>query len=130
LGHDPGVTDSALPLDALGPVFELCTERPLAVFDLETTGTDRLSDRIVEVAVVRFGKGGEVATLDRRVNPGVKIPRESTRVHGISDADVAGCPASTSAEATASASAAWAPTCSRPAKKRTAAPRSRGSRRK
>ena len=62
LGHDPGVTDSALPLDALGPVFELSAERPLAVFDLETTGTDRLSDRIVEVAVVRFGKGGEVAT--------------------------------------------------------------------
>jgi DNA polymerase-3 subunit epsilon len=93
LGHDPGVTDSPLPLDALGPVFELCAERPLAVFDLETTGTDRLSDRIVEVAVVRFGKGGQVATLDRRVNPGVKIPRESTRVHGISDADVAECPA-------------------------------------
>ena len=57
LGHDPAVTDSALPLDVLGPVFELSAERPLAVFDLETTGTDRLSDRVVEVAVVRFGKG-------------------------------------------------------------------------
>jgi DNA polymerase III subunit epsilon len=90
LGHDPPVT--ALPLDALAPVFDLCAERRLAVFDLETTGADRLSDRIVEVAAVRFGPGGEVATFDRRVNPGVRIPRESTRVHGISDADVAQCP--------------------------------------
>jgi DNA polymerase-3 subunit epsilon len=86
------VIDPVLPLDALGPVLELCRERPLAVFDLETTGTDRLSDRVVEVAVVRLGPAGAVATLDRRVNPGVKIPRESTRVHGISDADVARCP--------------------------------------
>lgn len=86
------VTDPALPLEALGPLFELCCDRRLAVFDLETTGTDRLSDRIVEVAAVRFGTGGEVATFDRRVNPGVRIPRESTRVHGISDADVSACP--------------------------------------
>ncbi len=86
------MTDPALPLDALGPLFELCTDRRLAVFDLETTGTDRLSDRVVEVAAVRFGAGGEVVTFEKRVNPGVRIPRESTRVHGISDADVALCP--------------------------------------
>lgn len=86
------MTEPALPLDALEPVFGLCGERRLAVFDLETTGTDRLSDRVVEVAAIRFGTGGEVATFDRRVNPGVRIPRESTRVHGISDADVAACP--------------------------------------
>jgi len=92
LGHDPAVTDPALPLDAFGPLFDLCGERRLAVFDLETTGTDKLTDRVVEVAAVRFGTGGEVATFDRRVNPGVRIPRESTRVHGIADADVAQCP--------------------------------------
>ncbi len=86
------VTDTVLPLDALAPLFDLCGERRLAVFDLETTGTDKLTDRVVEVAAVRLGRGGEVATLDRRVNPGVKIPRESTRIHGISDADVAQCP--------------------------------------
>ena len=86
------MTDAVLPLEALAPLFELCGERPLAVFDLETTGTDRLTDRVVELAVVRFDKGGDVATLDRRVNPCVRIPRESTRVHGISDADVAACP--------------------------------------
>ncbi len=87
-----GVSDPILPLDVLAPLFDLCGERRLAVFDLETTGTDKLTDRVVEVAAVRLGRGGDVATLDRRVNPGVRIPRESTRVHGISDADVAQCP--------------------------------------
>ena len=86
------MTEPVLPLDALAPLFELCGERPLAVFDLETTGTDRLSDRVVEVAVVRFGKGGDVATLDRRVNPGVRIPSEATAIHGISDVDVQDAP--------------------------------------
>lgn len=87
-----GVTAPPLPLETLAPLFDLARERPLAVFDLETTGTDRLTDRIVEIAAVRFAPGGAVATFDRRVNPGVRIPRESTRVHGISDADVAACP--------------------------------------
>ncbi len=86
------MTDVALPLETLAPLFELCGARPLAVFDLETTGADRLTDRIVEVAAVRFSGDGSVATFDRRVNPGIRIPRESTRVHGISDADVALCP--------------------------------------
>ncbi len=83
---------TALDLDALRPLFDLCGERRLAVFDLETTGTDRLTDRIVEFAAVRLDAHGDVATLDLRVNPGVRIPRESTRVHGIADEDVALCP--------------------------------------
>jgi DNA polymerase-3 subunit epsilon len=70
----------------------LCDGRPLAIFDLETTGTDRLNDRIVEVAVLRLHPGGEVVTLDQRVNPGVRIPREATEIHGISDADVENSP--------------------------------------
>jgi DNA polymerase-3 subunit epsilon len=89
--HDPGVAP-VLPLESLEALFGLCGDRRLAVFDLETTGTDRLTDRIVEVAAVRFGREGDIATFDRRVNPGMRIPRESTRIHGISDADVAGCP--------------------------------------
>ncbi len=65
---------------------------PLVVFDLETTGTDRLADRIVEFAALRIPKEGEPAVLELRVNPGVRIPREATAVHGISDADVALAP--------------------------------------
>ena len=81
-----------LPRAARKTLAALCDGRPLAIFDLETTGTDRLSDRIVEVAVLRIHPDGEIATLDQRVNPGVRIPREASEIHGISDADVASAP--------------------------------------
>ena len=89
----PGVTDAALPPETLAALTSLAGERPLVVFDLETTGADRLMDRIVEIAALRFGPAGSVAAFESRVNPGMKIPRESTRIHGIYDADVAGAPA-------------------------------------
>ena len=68
-------------------------ERPLAVLDLETTGTDTKIDRIVEVSVLKLVPGGEPDHRTRRVNPGVPIPPEATAVHGITDDDVADCPA-------------------------------------
>lgn len=67
-------------------------ERPLVVFDLETTGTDRAGDRIVEFGAVCLLPDGARRTHAVRVNPGRPIPPSATRVHGISDADVAGCP--------------------------------------
>lgn len=81
-----------LPPEALETLRSLCGGAPLAVFDLETTGPDRLTDRIVEIAVLRVSPDGSLATFETRVNPGVKIPREATAVHGITDADVAGAP--------------------------------------
>jgi DNA polymerase-3 subunit epsilon len=86
------VTTPLLPKDTLDRLAEILDGRPLVFFDLETTGTDRMQDRIVEIAALRISPGSEVATFDRRVNPGIPIPRESTAVHGISDADVADCP--------------------------------------
>jgi DNA polymerase-3 subunit epsilon len=77
-----------LPARALESLLALCDGRPLVVFDLETTGTDRQRDRIVEIAALRFTPPSDTATLDRRVHPGMKIPRESTAIHGIGDADV------------------------------------------
>ena len=70
----------------------LCEGRALVVFDLETTGTDRLSDRIVEIAAIAVEPSGPPRVLDRRVNPLTKIPREATAVHGISEADVKDAP--------------------------------------
>src|SRR4051794_25784656 len=76
-----------------GPVgpYRLRLERPLAVLDLESTGVDVASSRVVEVAVMRVGPGGGRAMFHRRVNPGIPIPPAATAVHGITDADVAGC---------------------------------------
>ena len=81
-----------LPPEALEALRSLCGGVPLVVFDLETTGPDRLTDRIVEVAAVKVSPDGSVETFETRVNPGVKIPREATAVHGITDADVAASP--------------------------------------
>jgi len=65
---------------------------PLVIFDLERTGPDPLTDRIVEVAALKVSPDGSVAAFESRVNPGVKIPSEATAVHGITDADVADAP--------------------------------------
>lgn len=69
-----------------------CLDRPLAVFDLETTGISPRVDRIIELAVVKLCPDGSMSTYCRRVNPGIPIPPETTRIHGITDEDVAGCP--------------------------------------
>ena len=71
---------------------QLRLERPLAVFDLETTGVSAVTDRIVEIAIVRLEPDGSRRTLNWRVNPGVPIPPGASAVHGITDADVADCP--------------------------------------
>ncbi len=67
-------------------------DRPLAVFDLETTGTDPAKDRIVEIAMLRIEPAGTVRTLSSLVDPGVPIPPGATAVHGITDIDVRGQP--------------------------------------
>ena len=82
----------SLPPETLEILRALCGGAPIVVFDLETTGPDRLTDRIVEVAALKVSPDGSVAVFESRVNPGVKIPREATAVHGITDEDVADAP--------------------------------------
>ena len=64
-------------------------DRPLVFFDIETTGLDLKTDRIVELAFIKVTPRGDVLERERRFNPGMPIPPEATAVHGISDADVA-----------------------------------------
>ena len=67
---------------------------PALALDLETTGLDVKVDRIVQAAAVTM-LGPRIAAepgLDRLVDPGVPIPAESARIHGIDDAAVAGAP--------------------------------------
>lgn len=66
--------------------------RPLAVFDLETTGTQIANDRIVEIAVVKVHPDQKEEILHQRINPEMHIPEESTLIHGISDQDVKDSP--------------------------------------
>lgn len=68
-------------------------DRPLVCFDLETTGTDVLQDRIVQIALIRIEPGGSRRTFSTLVNPERPIPPAATAVHGIEDADVLTAPA-------------------------------------
>ncbi len=65
-------------------------DRPLVFFDLETTGVDTKTDRIVELALIRVSPQGDVLEKVRRFNPEMPIPPGATAIHGITDADVAG----------------------------------------
>ena len=58
-----GVTDPALPPETLAALISLSGERPLVVFDLETTGADRLTDRIVEIAALEVRPGRRASPL-------------------------------------------------------------------
>jgi DNA polymerase-3 subunit epsilon len=72
--------------------MSLDLKRPLAFFDLETTGIDPAKDKIVEIAIVRLDPDRSRRGVAYRVNPGRPIPKEATAVHGIADADVVACP--------------------------------------
>lgn len=67
-------------------------ERPIAFMDVETTGTNPNSDRVVELSILRIQPDGTEEYKSHRVNPGVPIPADATAVHSITDADVSGLP--------------------------------------
>ena len=61
-------------------------------FDLETTGFSSKKHRIVQYALVGCDADGTSMQVEKLVNPQMKIPIETTRVHGIHDADVKNSP--------------------------------------
>ena len=68
--------------------MNLKLKRPIIFFDLETTGVDTATDRIVEISMVKIGVDGSRQVKTRRINPEMHIPEEATAVHGITDEDV------------------------------------------
>lgn len=64
-------------------------QNPLAVFDLETTGVNTSTDKIIEISIHKISPNGKSETRTHRVNPGIPIPQKTTAIHGISDEDVA-----------------------------------------
>ena len=72
--------------------MKLNLKNPLVFFDLETTGTNINSDRIVEICYLKVYPNGNEEAKTMRINPEMPIPAESSAVHGIYDEDVADCP--------------------------------------
>ena len=72
--------------------MKLKLQRPLIFFDLETTGVNVATDRIVEISMIKLHPNGMEDTRTLRINPECHIPEASTAVHGITDEDVKDCP--------------------------------------
>lgn len=67
-------------------------DRPLIIFDLETTGLAVGEDKIIEIAYEKILPSGEVIAYCQRINPGKPIPEVASSINGIFDKDVAGAP--------------------------------------
>jgi DNA polymerase III subunit epsilon len=62
--------------------------RPIVFFDTETTGVDRVKDRIVELSMTKLHPDGGKEIKTYRFNPTIPIPIEASKVHNIFDEDV------------------------------------------
>jgi len=75
------------------PIFDqLKLDKPIIIFDLETTGLIMTMDRIVELAYIKIFPNGKVVKEDIYLNPEMKISEESKAIHGITDEQVADKP--------------------------------------
>lgn len=66
--------------------------RPVAFIDLETTGVNLSTDRIVEIAIVKLLPDGGRQTKRKLINPQMPIPAQASEVHGITDEMVKDAP--------------------------------------
>jgi len=68
--------------------MNLKLSKPLAFFDLETTGLNIATDRIVEISIVKIMPNGDKEIKTKLINPTIPIPQEVSLVHGITNEDV------------------------------------------
>lgn len=67
-------------------------KKPIVFFDLETTGINIAKDRIVEISILKVFPNGNKESKTWLVNPEMKIPKETSDIHGITDEKVANEP--------------------------------------
>jgi DNA polymerase-3 subunit epsilon len=97
--HYPGIAEriARAVIEVKGLASELAADAEwrvasLAVIDFETTGLDPTMDRILEMGIVTFARGELAERRNWLVNPGIPVPEEARRVHGITDDDLANAP--------------------------------------
>lgn len=73
-----------------GNVLQL--RKPIAFMDLETTGVNIATDRIVEIAIVKISTNGSKQVKRKLVNPEMPIPETAAAVHGITNEMVKDAP--------------------------------------
>lgn len=72
--------------------MKLNLKNPLVFFDLETTGINIATDRIVELCYIKVHPNGNEESKSMRINPEMHIPEAASAIHGIYDEDVKDCP--------------------------------------
>lgn len=72
--------------------MELKLNKPIVFFDLETTGVNVGTDKIIEIAMLKIAPNGKEEVKTYRINPGIHIPEFTSTIHGIYDKDVADKP--------------------------------------
>jgi len=72
--------------------MNLNLKTPIAFFDLEATGINISTDRIVEISIVKVHPGGKEEIKTLKINPTIPIPKEVSLIHGIYDDDVKDAP--------------------------------------
>lgn len=94
-----GKTDQILTAECSGSVRRApeipahsWVNKTMVSFDLETTGVEPETDRIVTAAVTVVGKDQETVNYSWTANPGVNIPEGASAVHGISNEEAAKAP--------------------------------------
>ena len=68
--------------------MKLNLTRPIVFFDLETTGVNIVTDKIVEISILKVFPNGNKESKTWLVNPEMEIPQESINVHGITNEKV------------------------------------------
>ncbi len=72
--------------------MQLNLKNPIVFFDLETTGINIATDRIVELSYLKIEPNGNESSKTMKINPTIPIPPETTAIHGITDDDVKDAP--------------------------------------
>jgi DNA polymerase III subunit epsilon len=68
--------------------MKLDLKKPIAIFDLETTGLNITQDRIVEIAIIKVHPNGDEEEFHSLVNPEIEIPIEISEIHHIYQEDI------------------------------------------
>lgn len=72
--------------------MKLQLKKPLAFFDLETTGLNITEDRVIEISILKVHPDGKEEIKTWRINPDIPIPDASFHFHGISETDIEHAP--------------------------------------
>lgn len=72
--------------------MNLKLKSPIAFFDLEATGINISTDRIVEISILKIFPDGNQEMKTMKINPTIPIPKETSLIHGIYDKDIRDAP--------------------------------------